>query len=126
VIEQDRPRLDADDLEQSGWAPRIGGQARTDSVLARRIDDEKHLRSLTERAAEEDEALGRKRVHERRVLGPQHLRAHRHRGIPCRPSSSTYGKVRGHQGKSCATCTLDPAAASGATLAAGLATPLRA
>src|SRR5258705_4951006 len=96
TIEQDRPRLDALDVQQLGFAPRIGGEARSEDLLAGRIDDEQDLFAKTQRAAQYDEPLGGERIHGDRVLRPLSLLAHRHRGIPGAPPNPSHREPRHH------------------------------
>src|SRR5258705_11143530 len=51
TIEQDRPRLDALDVHQPGFAPRIGGEARPEYLPACRIVNGEDLFAKTQRAA---------------------------------------------------------------------------
>src|SRR5262249_9885165 len=95
-IEQNRPWLDTDDVEQARAAPGIGGEPRPDDVLARSIDDQQVLLAGSEGTAEHDEPLGGERVHERRMLVPLGLAVQRKRRIPGGSSHAAHRHVRGH------------------------------
>src|SRR5216684_122145 len=82
----DRPRLHGRDRQDAAF-PGIVGEAGTDLRLATRPDDEQVVVTvaLAHRAAENDEALVRERIHERRVFVPSGLLAPAPRVIPGGP-----------------------------------------
>src|SRR4051812_7025820 len=85
AVEQDPPALDAHRAQQLRL-PRVDREARADLLLARRVDDVQHPRSVTERAAQDDEPLLGERVHERGVLVPALLLAQVAGCVPARPA----------------------------------------
>ena len=68
-VEQDRPRVDRLDL-QMRIAPRILGERRADRVLGFGLDDVHHSLSVSQWAAEDDEASIDKGIHECGMFGP--------------------------------------------------------
>src|SRR5258708_6148977 len=82
----DRPGLHGRDRQDPAF-PGIVSEAGTDLLLATRMDDEQVVVTvaLAHRAAEDDEALVRERIHERRVFVPSGLLAPALRVIPDGP-----------------------------------------
>src|SRR5919106_6310052 len=94
-VEPDRPRVDRVDPEM-GLAPRIARERRADLVLGFGLDDMHDAVLVGERAAQDDEPLVHKSVHEGCVHRPVGLLLERPRRVPLRARAQEYDVEHRH------------------------------
>jgi hypothetical protein len=95
AVEPERPGLYRADPEQPGRRPGICGKTWLYFVFVRGLDDVQGLLAVTNRAAEDDEAIADEPVHECRVSGPALLVPDLPRGVPARAVDQPYREI-GH------------------------------
>ena len=92
TVEPDQPRFDRADAEYPRLCPGVLSEARSDVLLVGRLNEVQRSVVVTDRAAEDHEAVIDKRVHERRMAVPVALLADLPPRIPGRPVNDSYGE----------------------------------
>jgi hypothetical protein len=121
TVEPDQPRFDRADEEYPRLRPGVLSEARSDVLLIGRLNEVQRSMVVTDRTAEDHEAVIDERVHERRMAVPAALLADLPPRIPGGPMNDSYGE--GSHAQTVDASTDNPAATRNAHRSVGACGP---